>query len=634
MPRPSKKSSRPASSASRVNVLSSTNSTSTPAASTAPSPKHLAKERVKKREARAKQRKEAREKLKNEGNEFFKAGRYLEAAQKYEQAVNLGGKKPVLLTNLAAAWLKLGLFEQAEDVCTEALVFDPTNTKARYRRGLARKELRRARGAIKDFQTIQKHAPDVASELRGAREIVQRGQNSISDDEFTENEYHWPPYKETHHKELESESGSSDCEHTGNGVSCKYYNQGRCTRGRECIYSHAPDDRSVRDKLGRNVCLFHLITSCEFGSLCMYSHDKTYLPAKGWWNDEELNAKLFEDVLITRLHCPHGEDEREVVDMMHKLIYEWGYNTPRNLDVLLRRGTWGHSLNAFLKARQNDESSFPIQALAAVASSPAISNRFVMLLSLRKEHRVQDDQKHIHATLREVGRVKEALTTKTALSWMTSRDLGGVFITDFEIAEPENRQLLLQVVEYAKAGGLVVAGGQFSAQMCNPNEKTFFHAWGLPWERGSYNRTTFQRNDGSEIVKQNPSLPLSYTMKAVHLRGIRVEDAVYLPVSNADSDTESPILYAKVGKGHFGFIGDVNGEGTTGVLIHLLAPPNDESAPNLLRMQQLLKASNPLYDAKRPVRRAGRRTWSNTMSEAALEEGIDGYEIRDLLRGF
>ncbi|KAL0060870.1 hypothetical protein AAF712_012334 [Marasmius tenuissimus] len=418
--------------------------------------RNLANERAQRREARAKQRTETRERLKNEGNDFFKQGRYLDAAEKYEEAVNLGGKKPVLMTNLAAAYLKLGLFEQAEDVCTDALIYDPMNVKARYRRGLARKGLLRAKGAIKggwlsrhfvcepfhltdsifytDFETIQKHAPEVASELRLARQILKRGDNTFSDGEYTHKEYIWPPYKEACH-ELKSDSGLSDCEHIGNGVSCKYYNQGRCTRGQECAYSHAPDDRSVRDKLSASPnpshpffsLIFHLQTTIN-----IQGKERLFVPSfhelRIWLvDDEALMNKIFEDVLFTRLKaCARGEDEREVVDLSSSPYIP---------------GTPGHALNIYLKESEKDDtaSRIPISALAAVASSSAlaISNRFVMLVSLRGENRAQDDHKHVVSTLREKVRVKQALTMKTALSWVTSRDLSGILITDFGIADAE-----------------------------------------------------------------------------------------------------------------------------------------------------------------------------------------------------
>jgi hypothetical protein len=39
---------------------------------------------------------------------------------------------------------------------------------------------------------------------------------------------------------------------------------------------------------GRNVCMYFLLGNCRFGtSVCVYSHDKTYLPPCRWWEDEE-----------------------------------------------------------------------------------------------------------------------------------------------------------------------------------------------------------------------------------------------------------------------------------------------------------------------------------------------------------
>lgn len=43
--------------------------------------------------------------------------------------------------------------------------------------------------------------------------------------------------------------GVQDCLHAGNGIPCRYYNHGGCRRGSECTYSHAPDDKSVRDDM-------------------------------------------------------------------------------------------------------------------------------------------------------------------------------------------------------------------------------------------------------------------------------------------------------------------------------------------------------------------------------------------------
>ena len=47
----------------------------------------------------------------------------------------------------------------------------------------------------------------------------------------------------------ESLSESSDCEHIGNGIPCKFYNRTECKNGYACRFSHAPDKKSERDAL-------------------------------------------------------------------------------------------------------------------------------------------------------------------------------------------------------------------------------------------------------------------------------------------------------------------------------------------------------------------------------------------------
>jgi hypothetical protein len=49
--------------------------------------------------------------------------------------------------------------------------------------------------------------------------------------------------------ELESVSDSSDWNHEGNGIPCRFYNHDGCLRGANCRFSHAPDHKSVRDRL-------------------------------------------------------------------------------------------------------------------------------------------------------------------------------------------------------------------------------------------------------------------------------------------------------------------------------------------------------------------------------------------------
>jgi hypothetical protein len=57
------------------------------------------------------------------------------------------------------------------------------------------------------------------------------------------------PRRNTEPFEYESDSDTEDCRHKGNGIACRFYNHAGCSRGNNCTFSHAPDDKSVRDGL-------------------------------------------------------------------------------------------------------------------------------------------------------------------------------------------------------------------------------------------------------------------------------------------------------------------------------------------------------------------------------------------------
>ncbi|KAN0086262.1 hypothetical protein V8E55_007396 [Tylopilus felleus] len=243
-----------------------------------------------KRAAKAAERREKSDALKEEGDVFFRNGNFQDAVIRYQQAIDAHGPsaKPILLANLAAAYLKLSLFPEAHDAADRALRADPTSAKARYRRGMARKHLRMWIAADTDFHTLLTLDPgnkDAEAQL----ELVKA---KLEDPSFwDEPDEDFDSYTDLEAPGLmdepelgESLSESSDCEHTGNVIPCKFYNRSECKNGRACRYSHAPDEKSERDALGRNVCWYYLIGACKFGERCSYLHSKEYLLQKGWWS--------------------------------------------------------------------------------------------------------------------------------------------------------------------------------------------------------------------------------------------------------------------------------------------------------------------------------------------------------------
>ncbi|CDO78199.1 hypothetical protein BN946_scf184770.g2 [Trametes cinnabarina] len=238
--------------------------------------------------ARMRQQKKARaDRLKEEGNMSFRDQNWLQAAEKYKAAALITGPDPLYLSNLAAALLKLKLWEAADSAASCALLQDPGNVKALYRRAVARKELSRFKAAEEDLMRLlllDRSNLSARSEL----DVVRRMKH-------TERNFDWPGDEDLSDVlsplydgpiALEEESDSEDYQHAGNGTPCKSYNHHGCSKGKGCRFRHAPDWKSVRDNLGRNVCIYWLLGTCRYGDeRCIYAHDDTYLPKAGWWTN-------------------------------------------------------------------------------------------------------------------------------------------------------------------------------------------------------------------------------------------------------------------------------------------------------------------------------------------------------------
>ena len=132
------------------------------------------------------ERLEASQRRRLAGNQFYKEMKYGEALNKYITALSfvdddfmmqlhgfffdraMQEKIPSLL-NLSACHLKMKQPRDAITVATQAIACDPKNSKAYFRRGVARAELGQTEDALKDLQQAKEHAP---SDPIIAREIV------------------------------------------------------------------------------------------------------------------------------------------------------------------------------------------------------------------------------------------------------------------------------------------------------------------------------------------------------------------------------------------------------------------------------------------------------------------------------
>ncbi|KAG6860442.1 hypothetical protein C0995_011082 [Termitomyces sp. Mi166 len=249
------------------------------------------------------------------GDALFDKKDYLSASTCYVDATNLWPSNPELYLKLTKAYVQRELYVDATHAATRALSFDPKSLEARYYRGVARLEQGLLPAAKIDFEIVIAHDPVhvlAHASLGRTLSLLQAtkiGSHILSppSSEVTPDgepvDFAFPRYEDDK-LEIAEPSDSSDCNHVGNGVPCRFYNHNGCARGVECDFSHAPDEKSVRDDLlqerysGKNVCLYYLLSSCKFGDTkCIYSHSKDALPtANGWWNDP-VQIKRVKEVL-------------------------------------------------------------------------------------------------------------------------------------------------------------------------------------------------------------------------------------------------------------------------------------------------------------------------------------------------
>jgi tetratricopeptide (TPR) repeat protein len=102
------------------------------------------------------------EKLKGEGNDAFKAGRYEEALLKYTKAIYLTDKendKSTYLKNRADVHLKNDDYGKAVEDCTSALEISQNDPKALYGRCQAYEALDKVEQAYSDAKAVHNCDP-------------------------------------------------------------------------------------------------------------------------------------------------------------------------------------------------------------------------------------------------------------------------------------------------------------------------------------------------------------------------------------------------------------------------------------------------------------------------------------------
>lgn len=217
-----------------------------------------------------------------------------------------------------------------------------------------------------------------------------------------------------------------------------------------------------------------------------------------------------------------------------------------------------------------------------MASKPTI-----LLLSLAGDQQIfHDIYGRLLRKLDDRADVQAARTAQQGLELLSNSATNkpqGIFVTDSALTLKKHHTVAEKVVDYARNGGRVVIGGLFSSYT-RPSDMTAFFTgrWNLSWASGTYQRTTVSLNSAAASasgVRPGAGLPASYSQKAVFLKNVDDSAAWYLPAegsvleshvfapSPVQNRAETPVAFVRVGAGWLGYVGDVNAEEESDVVV-------------------------------------------------------------------
>ncbi|KAI4178554.1 MAG: hypothetical protein LQ346_007409, partial [Caloplaca aetnensis] len=185
------------------------------------------------------------------------------------------------------------------------------------------------------------------------------------------------------------------------------------------------------------------------------------------------------------------------------------------------------------------------------------------------------------AQVASVVSTREAKSAVAAQSLLATQSFKAVLIVDAGIAWPKNKPLQKQLASYGQQGGTILFCCLFSGFVRPPDMDSLWSVFGLLWKYGAYHRTTFYLSQRMKnVLGQDRASRLlrEYSMKTNHLKNVPDESRVYVPLEQSQTQSavfppssvderQTPAALHKYGEGWLGFIGDVNNEQGTQLLL-------------------------------------------------------------------
>lgn len=111
--------------------------------------------------------------LKDQGNEYFKAGNYLKAAALYTQAIKKDPSNPTLYSNRAAAFLNLVKLQKALSDADTTISLNSSWEKGYFRKGCVLEAMERYDDALDAFRIASQHNPQSTEVSKKIKKLTQ-----------------------------------------------------------------------------------------------------------------------------------------------------------------------------------------------------------------------------------------------------------------------------------------------------------------------------------------------------------------------------------------------------------------------------------------------------------------------------
>ncbi|KAJ6817004.1 RNA polymerase II-associated protein 3 isoform X2 [Iris pallida] len=150
--------------------------------------------------------------LKDQGNEFFKAGNYLKAAALYTQAIKLDPSNPTLYSNRAASFLHLVKLNKALADAETTITLNPQWEKGHFRKGCVLEAMERYDDAVAAFHVALQYNPQNVEVSRKIKKLTQlaREKNRAAEVDNMRSSVDMGKYLDTLKAELRGKLGSEE----------------------------------------------------------------------------------------------------------------------------------------------------------------------------------------------------------------------------------------------------------------------------------------------------------------------------------------------------------------------------------------------------------------------------------------